>query len=89
MGHSGVVLKLVEGGLKCTELQQEIVKALLVAFHAEEDSKSCVPLFLTLTAYEAYMECKTTEECGTKVYRCTYIIIICYQSNKSNLVEPE
>ena len=54
VGHSGVVVKLVQSGLKCPVLQADILQALLAAFHAEADPRSCVPLLLTLTAYEVY-----------------------------------
>ena len=54
VGHSGVVVKLTEAGLKNTSQQSEILKALLKAFHADKDAKCCVPLFLTITAYEVY-----------------------------------
>ena len=56
VGHSGVVVKLAEAGLRSAGQQQEIVEALLSAFHAESDRKCCVPLFLALTAYEVYSE---------------------------------
>ena len=56
VGHSGVVVKLAEAGLRSAGQQQEIVEALLSAFHAESDPKCCVPLFLALTAYEVYSE---------------------------------
>lgn len=62
VGHNGVVVKLVEAGLKTASLQPEIVKALLSAFHTDKDTKCCVPLFLTITAYEVYSEHKEKME---------------------------
>ena len=68
VGHSGVVVKVVEAGLKCPDLQQGILDALLTAFHAEAETKSCVPLFLTLTAYEVYFN--NEEPVPNKVRLC-------------------
>ena len=56
VGHSGVVVKMAEAALRSPHHQPAILKALLTAFHAGSDSKRCVPLFLTLTAYEVYKE---------------------------------
>ena len=55
-GHSGVVVKMAEAGLRATARQPEIVETLLVAFHAQNDTNTCVPLLLTLTAYEVHVE---------------------------------
>ena len=69
VGHSGVVVKLAEAGLKSVPHQPEILKALLHAFHAERDANYCVPLFLTLTAYEVYSEHKEKMEKDKDVER--------------------
>ena len=55
-GHSGVVVKMVEACLQTPSQQPQMVKTLLIAFHAKENPNACLPLFLTLTAYEVYLE---------------------------------
>ena len=69
VSHSGVVVRLVEAGLKSPSQQPQIVKALLDAFHTEGDARCCVPLFLTLTAYEVYSEHKETMEKNKDIKR--------------------
>jgi hypothetical protein len=61
-GHGGVAVKMAEASLRNPAQQPEILKTLLAAFHAEDNPNSCVPLFLTLTAYEVYVEHKEKRE---------------------------
>lgn len=77
MGHNGVVVKLAEAGLKTAPRQPEILKALLSAFHVENDAKSCVPLFLTLTAYEVYSEHKEKMEKDKDIKRVS-LFFVCW-----------
>ena len=81
VGHSGVVVKLAEAGLRSAGQQQEIVEALLSAFHAENDPKCCVPLFLALTAYEVYSEHEEKMESDKDIARVRhYISYISYST---------
>lgn len=55
VGHSGVVLKLVERvAMFCPDHQPTLLDSLLTAFHTQSSPRSCAPLFLSLMAYEAY-----------------------------------
>jgi nucleolar protein 9 len=68
-GHSGVVVKMAELCLRSPDQQSEMMKILLVAFHAKDDPNACIPLFLTLTAYEAYLEHEQKRETDKDVPR--------------------
>lgn len=80
MGHNGVVVKLAEAGLKATPRQPEILKALVSAFHVENDTKSCVPLFLTLTAHEVYSEHQERMEKDKDIKRVSLFLYAGFQS---------
>ena len=68
-GHSGVVVKMAEAGLRTPDQQSEILKTLLTVFHAETNTSVCVPLFLTLTAYEVYAEHVQSRESDSDLER--------------------
>lgn len=76
VGHSGVVVKLVEAGLKSIDHQSDIMKALLIAFHCENDTKCCVPSFLTLTAYEVYTEHKENMKSDKDLTRVSITLLV-------------
>lgn len=77
-GHSGVVVKMAEVALRLPDQQPEFMKMLLTAFHTENDTNYCVPLFLTLTAYEVYLEHAKQRESDKDVERVSGLL-----SNKS------
>ncbi len=55
VGHSGVVVRLVDRVATCCPDQQpSLLQALLTAFHTQSSPRSCAPLFLSLTAYEIH-----------------------------------
>ena len=54
VGHSGVVVKLLEVCVRCVEHQQLVLQNLLKCFHTENTLDKCVPLFLTLTTVEVH-----------------------------------
>ena len=68
-GHSGVVVKMAEAGLRTPDQQSEILKTLLTVFHAETNTSVCVPLFLTLTAFEVYAEHVQSRESDSDLER--------------------
>ena len=61
-GHTGVVVKLVEAAISCPEKQPAVLQLLLTAFHTEAKPKCCVPLFLSLMAYEMYFKSESGED---------------------------
>ena len=79
VGHSGVAVRLAEAGLRSSPQQTEILTALLNAFHVKMDAKYCVPLFLTLTAYEVYCEHKEEMKSNKEITRTR--VGICMSSN--------
>ena len=78
MGHSGVVVKVAEAGLKSPPQQPQILQALLEAFHADKDTRCCVPLLLTLTAYEVYSEHKEKMESDKDINRVSTCIFFSF-----------
>ena len=73
-GHSGVVVKMAGLCLRSTDQQSEMMKTLLVAFHAQDDPNACIPLFLTLTAYEAYLEHEQKRETDKDIPRVSNFV---------------
>ena len=73
-GHSGVVVKMAELCLRSTDQQSEMMKTLLVAFHAQDDPNTCIPLFLMLTAYEAYLEHEKKRETDKEIQRVSNFV---------------
>ncbi len=61
-GHTGVVVKLTEAVMSCPPCQDTLLQLLLSSFHVEIKPKLCVPLLLTMTAYEVYLEEKEKED---------------------------
>nr|XP_046264886.1 nucleolar protein 9 [Scatophagus argus] len=63
-GHMGVIVQLAESCAESEEKQQELMQCLLRAFHCAEPGSrhvSCLPLFLSLLAYEVYYHSDTAE----------------------------
>lgn len=63
-GHMGVVVLMVESCVYWEEKQNELLQRLLQAFHCSEPASlqvSCLPLFLSLLAYEVYYNTETAE----------------------------
>ena len=78
-GHSGVVVKMAEAALRSPAQQQEVVQTLLTVFHTDTDTSACLPLFLTLTAYEVYSEHRKKMESDKDLERvCKKPILLVY-----------
>ncbi|KAF4117920.1 nucleolar protein 9 [Onychostoma macrolepis] len=63
-GHMGVVVLMVESCVHWEEKQNELLQRLLQAFHCSDPAPlqvSCLPLFLSLLAYEVYYDTETAE----------------------------
>ncbi|XP_016335308.1 nucleolar protein 9 [Sinocyclocheilus anshuiensis] len=63
-GHMGVVVLMVESCVYWEEKQNALLQRLLQAFHCSEPASlqvSCLPLFLSLLAYEVYYNTETAE----------------------------
>ncbi|KAF5892804.1 nucleolar protein 9, partial [Clarias magur] len=63
-GHMGVIVQLVESCVDREEKQPDMLQLLLEAFHCSEPSTrhlSCLPLFLSLLAYEVYYDTEAAE----------------------------
>jgi hypothetical protein len=56
LGHTGVVVKLVEAAVACPEVQSDILAAIFKAFHASDHLSSCAPLILALLTYEVFYD---------------------------------
>ena len=75
-GHCGVVVQMAEACLRSPAQQPEMMKTLLVAFHAQENPNACVPLFLTLTAYEAYLEHEEKTEIDKDITKVSTFMLL-------------
>ncbi|KAM8727927.1 nucleolar protein 9 [Acanthopagrus schlegelii] len=63
-GHMGVIVQLAESCAENEEKQEELMQCLLRAFHCAEPGSrhvSCLPLFMSLLAYEVYYHSDTAE----------------------------
>ncbi|XP_036941233.1 nucleolar protein 9 [Acanthopagrus latus] len=63
-GHMGVIVQLAESCAENEEKQEEMMQCLLRAFHCAEPGSrhvSCLPLFMSLLAYEVYYHSDTAE----------------------------
>ncbi|XP_068605231.1 nucleolar protein 9 [Brachionichthys hirsutus] len=63
-GHMGVIVQLAESCAESEEKQEELMQSLLQAFHCAEPGSRhvrCLPLFLSLLAYEAYFHSEPAE----------------------------
>ncbi|XP_028831344.1 nucleolar protein 9 isoform X2 [Denticeps clupeoides] len=63
-GHMGVVVQLAESCVEREDRQTEMLQQLLQAFHCAEPSSrhsSCLPLLLSLYAYEVYYNSEAAE----------------------------
>ena len=52
MGHTGVVVKLVEAAVSCPDVQPILLENLLKAFHTHTSPKHCARVILALMTYE-------------------------------------
>ncbi|XP_051557463.1 nucleolar protein 9 [Myxocyprinus asiaticus] len=80
-GHMGVVVQLAESCVRWEERQSEMLQRLLQAFHCSEPASrqvSCLPLFLSLLAYEVYYNTETAE--GDTVTQRS--LSICYHGSR-------
>ncbi|XP_051990029.1 LOW QUALITY PROTEIN: nucleolar protein 9 [Xyrauchen texanus] len=80
-GHMGVVVQLAESCVRWEERQSEMLQRLLQAFHCSEPASrhvSCLPLFLSLLAYEVYYNTETAE--GDTVTERS--LSICYHGSR-------
>ena len=68
---AGVVVKLVEAAISCPEKQPALLQLLLTAFHTEAKPKCCVPLVMSLMAYEMYFK----SESGVKTAKRYQLIV--------------
>ncbi|KAL6468099.1 hypothetical protein MHYP_G00237760 [Metynnis hypsauchen] len=63
-GHMGVIVQLVESCVQREELQAKVLQLLVKAFHCDAPATrhlSCLPLFLSLLAYEVYYNTESAE----------------------------
>uniref|UniRef100_A0A3Q3J8A5 PUM-HD domain-containing protein n=1 Tax=Monopterus albus TaxID=43700 RepID=A0A3Q3J8A5_MONAL len=63
-GHMGVVVQLAESCAESGERQEELMQCLLHAFHCAKPGSrqmSCLPLFMSLLAFEVYYHSDTAE----------------------------
>ncbi|KAL7842237.1 hypothetical protein SRHO_G00239260 [Serrasalmus rhombeus] len=63
-GHLGVIVQLVESCAQREERQAKVLQLLFQAFHCDEPSTrhlSCLPLFLSILAYEVYYNSESAE----------------------------
>ncbi|XP_034038467.1 nucleolar protein 9 [Thalassophryne amazonica] len=63
-GHMGVVVQLAESCAESEAKQEEMMQCLLHAFHCAEPGSrhvACLPLFMSLLAYEVYYHSETAE----------------------------
>lgn len=51
-GHTGVVVKLAEAAVACSDVQPVLVDAILKAFHVQSHPNSSAPVVLALMTYE-------------------------------------
>ncbi|XP_073713916.1 nucleolar protein 9-like [Misgurnus anguillicaudatus] len=80
-GHMGVVVQLVESCVQWEEKQDALLQRLLQAFHCSDPASrhtSCLPLFLSLLAYEVYYNTETAE--GDTVTQRS--LSICYHGSR-------
>ncbi|KAG7525833.1 nucleolar protein 9 [Solea senegalensis] len=64
VGHMGVIVQLAESCAESEEKQDEMMQCLLHAFHCAEPGSRlvcCLPLFMSLLAYEVYYHTDTDE----------------------------
>ncbi|XP_066508727.1 nucleolar protein 9-like [Hoplias malabaricus] len=63
-GHMGVIVQLVESCVQREELQDAMLHHLFEAFHCDKPASrhtACLPLFLSLLAYEVYYSTEAAE----------------------------
>ena len=56
VGHTGLVVKLVESAIACPDIQHNVFTSLMKAFHTEDHPKSSAPVILALLTYELFYE---------------------------------
>ena len=56
VGHLGVIVKLSHVCVEMVPLQRRLWSTVLAALHAEEQPKRCLPLLLSLRAYEDHYQ---------------------------------
>ncbi|KAI7809981.1 putative nucleolar protein 9 [Triplophysa rosa] len=80
-GHMGVVIQLAESCVQWEERQDTLMQRLLQAFHCSDPASrhtSCLPLFLSLLAYEVHYQTETAGDATVTQHPLT----ICYHGSR-------
>ncbi|XP_056600477.1 nucleolar protein 9 [Triplophysa dalaica] len=80
-GHMGVVIQLAESCVQWEERQDTLMQRLLKAFHCSDPASrhtSCLPLFLSLLAYEVHYQTETAGDATVT----QHTLSICYHGSR-------
>lgn len=64
VGHTGLVVRLVEAAVACPDIQQTIFASLVKAFHTDAHPMATAPVILALMTYEVFYDDSSKEKDG-------------------------